>query len=203
MFQILAATRNKHKVEEFKTLLADQEVEVLSLDDFKDVTEAVEDGKTFEENAAKKAVEASRQAGIPAFADDSGLEVEALDGRPGVMSARYGGEGMSHAQKMELVLKELEGSENRNARFVCVLAIATEGKLIEAFRGEVKGVIADAPRGSNGFGYDPIFIPDGFDQTFAELPSEVKNKISHRARAVKKAVDFIDDELNTIEGFEG
>jgi len=202
MFQILAATRNKHKVEEFKQLLKDKEIEILSLNDIEGSRETEEDGTTFEENAIKKALEASNFAHMPAFADDSGLEVEALDWRPGIHSSRYGGAETSHKDKISMLLEELKLQQNRRARFVCVIAIANEGKVVNTFRGEIYGVITDAPKGDYGFGYDPVFIPEGFDKTFAELPSDVKNKISHRARAVNMAVDFIEDELSTIDGLD-
>lgn len=201
MFEILAATRNRHKVEEFKNLLSAQGVEILGLDDIEGAPDTVEDGKTFEENARKKAIEASKFAEMAAFADDSGLEVEALNGAPGIHSARYAGENATNEERIAKLLKELEGVENRSAKFVCALAIANDGEIIETFRGEVKGKIIDAPRGEHGFGYDPVFIPDGYDKTFAELGAEIKDKISHRARATRDAIDYIEDELSTIDDF--
>ena len=133
---------------------------------------------------------------VPAFADDSGLEVEALDGRPGVYSSRYAD---SDPERIAKLLKELEGKDNRRARFVCSISIAFNGEIIETFEGEVKGTITLAPRGNGGFGYDPVFQPDGYDQTFGELPQEVKNKISHRANAFKKAMDFVDEEMSALD----
>jgi len=203
MFQIVAATKNKHKLEEYKKMLEGQNAEILSLIDFPDCPETIEDGKTFEENAIKKAIEASTCTQLPAFADDSGLEVEALNGAPGIYSARYAGENATNDQRIAKLLSELKGASNRKARFVCVIAIANEGEIIETFRGEVQGNIIEETRGANGFGYDPVFIPDGYDKTFAELSAEIKNKISHRARATRKALDFIETDFNTIEGFNG
>ena len=133
---------------------------------------------------------------VTAFADDSGLEVEALDNRPGIHSSRY---AATDAERIAKLLKELEGKENRRARFVCVIAIAANGEVIETFEGEVKGTILSAPRGENGFGYDPIFQPDGFDKSFAELTQEEKNRISHRANAYAKALEFVEDEMSILD----
>lgn len=202
MYQILAATKNKGKLEEYKELLKDKQVQILSMNDFDDFPETEEDGKTFEENAEKKALEASNYAGIPAFADDSGLAVEALGGAPGIHSSRYAGPGATDADRVNKLLNELKDEKNRNAKFVCALTIANEGEIIKTFRGEVHGTITESPRGKNGFGYDPVFIPEGFDKTFGELDSSIKDKISHRAVAVKEAVEYIEDELSTIEDFE-
>lgn len=177
-------------------------VEIVSAAAIKGIPEVIEDGATFEENAVKKALSASAYADMAAFADDSGLEIEALDGRPGIHSARYAGEGADSAQKMEKVLKELGTTERRNARFVCAIALAYRGNLVATFQGEVSGSIATEPRGTHGFGYDPIFIPDGFDQTFGELPEETKERISHRARAFAQAADFVMKELATMDDFE-
>lgn len=196
MAYIVVATGNQHKVEEYKELLADQNVELKSLKDYPNCPEVVEDGRTFEENAAKKALEVCRYCDVPAFADDSGLEVEALNGEPGIYSSRY---AATDAERIAKLLKNLEGKDNRRARFVCVIAIAINGEVIETFEGEVKGTIVDAPRGSNGFGYDPVFQPDGYDKTFAEMTDEEKNKISHRANAVKKALEFIEDEMSVLD----
>jgi len=200
MFDILAATKNAHKIEEFKELLGSKDVNILSLLDFPDAPDIVEDASTFEGNARKKAAEASAFTGLSAFADDSGLEVEALNGEPGISSARYAGEGASNEERIKKLLDNMKGAPSRKARFVCVIALANDGEVVETFTGEVKGTIAEAPRGANGFGYDPVFIPDGYDKTFAELDSSVKNKISHRARAVKAALEFIEDELSTVDG---
>lgn len=198
MFQLLAATSNKHKIAEFRQILCDLEdqLTILSPADFPGFPEIPETGTTFEENSMQKAVQASRFAGICAFADDSGLEVEALDGRPGIHSSRYAD---TDTERIAKLLKELEGKENRRARFVCVIAIAANGEVIETFEGEVKGTILTAPRGENGFGYDPVFQPDGFDKSFAELTQEEKNRISHRANAYAKALEFVEDEMSILD----
>ena len=206
MLQILAATTNKHKIQEFQSMLdasADSgRVCIISPDTIKDFPEIIENGATFEENARIKASQAARYADMAAFADDSGLEVAALGGAPGIYSARYGGENATYPEKMAKILKELENASDRRARFVCVIALAYRGDIVETFRGEVTGRIAPEPRGTDGFGYDPIFIPDGYDKTFGELGEEVKSRISHRARAFALAADFVHRELQTMDDFE-
>lgn len=196
MAYIVVATGNAHKVEEYRKLLADQKVELKSLLDYPGFPGVEEDGATFRENAAKKALAACRYCDVPAFADDSGLEVEALNGAPGVYSARY---AATDPERIARLLRELEGRENRRARFVCAIAIAVNGEVIETFEGEVRGVIAAAPRGEHGFGYDPVFIPDGYDRTFGELDAETKNKISHRANAFARAMEFVEEEMSVLD----
>ncbi len=196
MAYIVVATNNSHKVEEYKELLAGQKVDLKSLLDYPNCPEVEEDGATFRENAAKKALAACKYCDVPAFADDSGLEVEALDGRPGIHSARY---AATDRERIAKLLEELKGAENRRARFVCAISIAINGEVIETFEGEVKGRIVDAPRGEDGFGYDPIFLPDGYDQTFGEMPADLKNSISHRAVAFKKAMQFVEDEMSVLD----
>ncbi|MCP3967125.1 MAG: RdgB/HAM1 family non-canonical purine NTP pyrophosphatase [Lentisphaerae bacterium] len=196
MAQLVAATYNMHKLEEYKELLADQNIEIVSLNDYSGYEEPEENGKNFAENASIKALEAANYCDTPSFADDSGLEVEALDNAPGIYSARY---AENDEARIARILKELGDNPNRRARFVCVIAIAANGEVIETFRGEVNGVIIDAPRGDNGFGYDPIFLPDGYDKTFAELSAEEKNKISHRAKAVAKAIGFVEEEMGILD----
>ena len=196
MAYIVAATGNQHKLAEYAQLLADQNIDLRSLNDYPNYTEPEENGNSFKENASIKAVAACKYCDVPAFADDSGLEVEALDGRPGIYSSRY---AATDAERIAKLLKEMEGKENRRARFVCVIAIAANGEVIETFEGEVKGTILDAPRGENGFGYDPIFQPDGFDKSFAELTQEEKNAISHRADAYRKALEFVEDEMSILD----
>ncbi len=196
MAYIVVATSNAHKVEEYRELIAGQKVELKSLLDYPAFPGVEEDGVTFRENAEKKALAACRYCDVPAFADDSGLEVEALDGRPGVYSARY---APTDGERIAKLLNELQGKENRRARFVCVISIAINGEVIESFEGEVKGVIVDAPRGSSGFGYDPVFLPDGYDQTFGEMAQDVKNQISHRADAFRKAMKFVEDEMSVLD----
>ena len=206
MLQLLAATTNKHKIQEFQAMLdasADSaRVCIISPDTIKGFPEIIENGTTFEENARIKAGQAASYADMAAFADDSGLEVAALGGAPGIYSARYGGENATYAEKMAKLLNELENVEDRRARFVCVIALAYRGDIVETFRGEVTGRIAFEPRGTDGFGYDPIFIPDGYDKTFGELGEDVKSKISHRARAFALAADFVHRELQTMDDFE-
>lgn len=196
MAYIVAATGNKHKLEEYAQLLADQNIELKSLNDYPGYVEPEENGTSFKENAEIKAVAACKYCDVPAFADDSGLEVEALDGRPGIHSSRY---AASDPERIAKLLEELKGKENRRARFVCVIAIAANGEVIETFEGEVTGTILEAPRGENGFGYDPVFQPDGFDKSFAELTQEEKNRISHRANAYAKALEFVEDEMSILD----
>ncbi len=194
MVQIVAATGNKHKLEEFRKLLDDQDAKIVGLDSYPQAPEVEEDGETFAENASLKALAANKYTDLPAFADDSGLCVEALDGAPGIHSSRYADTDENRIAKL---LDAIKDKDNRKAKFVCVIAIAINGEVIETFTGEVHGVIADAPRGSNGFGYDPVFVPDGYDKTFGELDSEVKDSISHRAVAVQLAKEFVEDELSS------
>ena len=196
MAYIVVATSNEHKVEEYRKLLDGQNVELKSLLDYPGFPGVAEDGKTFAENAGIKALAACKYCDVPAFADDSGLEVEALDGRPGVYSSRYAD---SDPERIAKLLKELEGQENRRARFVCAIAIAFNGEVLEVFEGEIKGTITTAPRGKDGFGYDPVFLPDGYDRTFAELTSDEKNKISHRANAFAKALEFVEDTISALD----
>jgi XTP/dITP diphosphohydrolase len=187
MMKILVATHNKGKLREYAELLADLPVEWVSLADVGIETEVKETGETFDENARLKATAYARQSGLLTLADDSGLEVEALGGEPGVQSARYAGPDASDQDRCHLLLANLEGipDEERKARFVCVIAVATpQGDIItaEGYRG---GYIFHEPRGEHGFGYDPVFWVPGYRVTMAELTPEVKNHISHRAQAVK------------------
>lgn len=198
MNNIVIATANAHKVEEYKALIADDSIEMQSLRDYPGFPEVEENGKTFQENAAIKAVAASKYCDAPAFADDSGLEVFALNGEPGIYSARY---APTDPERIAKLLKNLEGKEDRSARFVCVIAIAFNGEVIETFEGEIRGKIAFEPKGENGFGYDPVFIPDGETRTFAELSSEEKNRISHRANAFRKAAEFVEEQLAALNAF--
>ncbi len=196
MAYIVVATSNAHKVDEYRQLMGSQPVELKSLADYPNFPGVEEDGATFRENAAKKALAACRYCDVPAFADDSGLEVEALNGAPGVHSARY---APTDSERIAKLLDALEGQPNRRARFVCAIAIAVNGEVIETFEGEVRGVIVDAPRGKSGFGYDPVFLPDGFTETFGEMSGEQKNNISHRANAFKKAMEFVEEEMSILD----
>jgi XTP/dITP diphosphohydrolase len=188
MQQLLLATRNSHKTQEFAEILGEGFV-VRDLAESAEVPLIEESGLTFEANAVLKAVETSKHFPELVVADDSGLEVDALDGAPGIYSARYAGEHATNEERIGKLLDELAksraASEARSARFRCTLALAREGKVVGTFEGVVEGVIVSRPRGTGGFGYDPIFQPHGFDQTFGELGAAEKNKISHRARAIQ------------------
>ncbi len=183
MRRLLIATNNQGKVREIKAILGGFYDDIVSLKDAGISLDVVEDGDSFEANAIKKAREAAEVAGCDALADDSGLCVDALDGAPGIYSARYAGEDATDEQNNEKLLKNLEGIQNRGARFVSVVALIAGDKVTTA-RGEVCGVIAQAPSGNGGFGYDPLFYVPELRQTFAEIPAEIKNSLSHRARAL-------------------
>ena len=187
---LLIATRNRHKTGELAALLGSA-FQVEDLTGHPEVPEVEETGTTFAENAALKAVSGSRHFPGLVLADDSGLEVDALQGAPGVRSARFAGEKATDRQNLDLLLERLRGESCRAARFRCVIAIAREGKLVASFDGKCEGRIIEAPRGHDGFGYDPVFVPEGRDQTFAELPGEVKNAMSHRGRAVEAALAWL------------
>ena len=194
MRSLLLGTRNPGKVIEITSILADSDWSFSFLQEFPDVGEAEENFVTFAENAIAKARFYAAATGLCALADDSGLEVAALNGAPGVFSARYAGAHASDADRRALLLSELAktGDTDRRARFVAVVAIATpSGEILNLSEGICEGKIAFAPRGTGGFGYDPLFIPEGYDQTFAELPDAIKNLISHRARALIKTHDFL------------
>ncbi|MCM3739929.1 XTP/dITP diphosphatase [Oceanobacillus luteolus] len=189
MKKILIATRNKGKVREFRDFFLKYDIEVESLLDIQqDLPEVEETGKTFEENAAIKAEQIAEILKVPVLADDSGLMVDALNGAPGIYSARYAGEGKSDEDNNRKLLKELYQvpKGERSARFVCVLAIAIPGEETTFYRGECEGEIGTEPKGINGFGYDPLFIPNDYEQTMAELDPSEKNKISHRSHAIRK-----------------
>ncbi len=186
MQRLIIATRNAHKTREFAQLL-NAEFELSDLRAHPDCGPVEENGKTFAENAIIKALAASKNVDGLVIADDSGLEVHALGGAPGIFSARYSGDRANDEQNVEKLLRDLSAlslAPSRRARFRCVLAIARAGKLIDTVGGTVEGNIAEEPRGVDGFGYDPVFVPAGFDHTFAEMPPELKNQLSHRARAV-------------------
>ena len=189
MQHLIVATRNLHKTREIQRILG-ADFAVSDLSAYPETPETGESGKTFQENAVLKATAASRQLRGLVVADDSGLEVDALGGAPGIYSARYAGQKATDKQNIDKLLEELARIETakRSARFRCVIALAREGKLLGAFEGVVEGMIVDSPRGTGGFGYDPIFVPNEFSETFAELTSETKNKISHRAQAAAALV---------------
>lgn len=190
--KIIVASSNKNKIREISQVLAPKGIDVASAADFGGMPDVVEDGTTFQENARKKAIEGARALGLPVLADDSGLSVDALDGAPGVYSARYAGEGGNDGRNVAKLLKNLDGIENRCAHFTCHIAIADpDGTILAESEGCVYGKIASAPAGNGGFGYDPVFVPDGYDRTFGELPADVKNRISHRSRALASIAESI------------
>lgn len=191
---LLIATKNAGKIKELERLLAGSPVELRSLNEFPHVVEPEETGATFEENARLKAVYYAAQTGLPSVADDSGLEVEALGGAPGIHSARYAGKKATDRTRIEKLLKELDASadQNRRARFVCAMAFADEtGAIRFTTDGVCAGEIALSASGANGFGYDPVFVPDGFSETFGELSADIKQQISHRARATVKIIEYL------------
>lgn len=192
MIRIVFATRNRGKLKEISALMSGLPIEMLSAFDFPELPEVDEDGETLEENALKKARALFSATHLPALADDSGLEVHALDMRPGVLSARYAGEDVSYKANNEKLLLELRNvpASRRGAQFRCVAAFVAKG-LEKTATGICPGRIIDALRGEGGFGYDPLFVPDGHDKTFAELPLEVKNTISHRAKAFGMMKEFL------------
>ncbi len=193
MRELIFATNNKHKLEEVSQLLKGV-VKILSLKDIGFEGEIPETQNTIAGNSLQKVQFIYSLYKKDCFADDTGLEVEALNGEPGVRSARYASEDPDFELNMEKLLKNMEGIKNRRARFLTVITLLIDGNLYQ-FEGEVWGHIAEEPRGEHGFGYDPVFIPDGYDKTFAEMTLEEKNKISHRAKAVKKLVDFLKNYL--------
>ena len=198
--ELLIATRNAGKIQEFQSLLAILPLQLHSLAEFPEIREVKETRKTFAGNAALKAKAYARQTGLWTLADDSGLEVDALGGAPGIYSARYGGEGATDAERIQRLLSELSSADDmeRRARFTCAIAIANpQARLIKICRGTCEGHIAPSPQGENGFGYDPIFIPDGYHQTFGELPPQIKHRISHRAHALELTRVFLLKHLQT------
>ena len=188
MKELLVASGNKGKLREFGELLQGVVATILSPADFPGLPEVEEDGDTFEANAIKKARSAAIFTGRPVLADDSGLAVDYLAGRPGVYSARFAGEGASDADNNALLLRELAGvpAERRGAAFHCVIALCRPDGSCQTFDGMLAGEILEAPRGEGGFGYDPLFLVPEYGQTFSELPIEIKNAISHRGRAMQQ-----------------
>jgi len=193
VIKLVLASRNRGKLKELKALLESLPVEVASLEDYPQIAEVAEDGVTFAENAVKKARAVAAATGLFALADDSGLEVDYLNGAPGVFSARFAGEGHDDRANNEKLLRLLAGvpPEKRTARFRCVVAVAAPGGEVYTAEGTCAGVIAAEPRGNRGFGYDPLFFVPQLGKTFAELDPEVKNTISHRARALAGAREIL------------
>ncbi len=188
--RLRCATTNRGKLAEFNLAAASAGIGILPLDNLKSLPECVEDGRTFEENAIKKALYYSAWTDDALIADDSGLEVDALGGEPGVRSARYSPQGTDAANNA-LLLENLRGEAIRTARFVCVIALARRGELIAVFHGEVDGRILDAPRGVAGFGYDPLFFYEPFGLTFGEASEESKLAVSHRGRAFERLLAYL------------
>lgn len=191
--ELVIATRNRKKVEEIKRILNGLDVVLYALDDFPGCPEAEEDADTFEGNAIKKAKTVAEYTKKAAFADDSGLEVYALGGAPGVYSARYAGEGADDRKNLEKLLKKMDFVEDamRGARFTCCIALTFPDGRAETFEGYVEGSIGREPKGFNGFGYDPVFYPKGYDRTFAEMTGEEKDGLSHRGKALDKFREHI------------
>ena len=189
MKKLFLATGNKKKIKEISEIL--EGFEIISINDGYKIPNVVEDKDTFEGNSQKKALEIAKVVGMPVIADDSGLCVEALNGAPGVYSARYSGENATDESNNKKLIEELKDKDNKNAKFVCVITLATPDGDYHSFRGEVEGTIIDDPRGNDGFGYDPHFYIEKYGKSFAEIP-EIKKKISHRANALKKLKMEID-----------
>jgi XTP/dITP diphosphohydrolase len=191
--ELVLATRNPDKGAELAALLNDVGVTIRTLADFPGAPEVVEDGNTCEANAIKKATEIATYTGLPAVADDTGLEVEVLGGRPGVHAARYAGKRATYEENCRKLLKELDGIpwKRRTARFITVAAIARPGEAVQVVRGTLDGLIAEEPSGQHGFGYDPVFFVPELGKTLAQLTPDEKNRISHRARAFQKAREIL------------
>ncbi len=187
--KLVFATNNKHKLEEVKTIISN-DFEILNLKDINCFDDIPETQDTIEGNASQKAFYIYENYKMNCFADDTGLEIDVLNGEPGVYSARYAGEGCSFDDNIEKVLKKLSGVSNRKAQFKTVISLVINGKEYQ-FKGIIEGTLLKERRGTSGFGYDPVFLPKGYDKTFAELSSEEKNKISHRGTASRKLAEFL------------
>jgi XTP/dITP diphosphohydrolase len=196
--KLVIATRNKGKTAEISDLLKGYPVEIKSLDDFGPIPDVVEDGDTFDENAYKKASFTARVLGLPALADDSGLIVDALNGLPGVHSARYAGENASDIDRYKKLLQEMQGIDNRSAAFECIISIAVPAGPALTYEGRCEGIIAEKAKGANGFGYDPVFFSPPMQKTFAELTREEKSRVSHRGRALKEIRDEFEKVIKWI-----
>ena len=192
---LVIATRNAHKTQEIREMIGDQ-YKVLDVNDFPAIPAVDETGTTFLENATLKAVAISRQVTGLVLSDDSGLEVDSLGGAPGVWSSSYGGEEGNHPKNNARLLAEMAGKSDRVARFRCTMVLAKDGQVLADFSGTVEGGILEQPYGAGGFGYDPLFAPEGHDRSFAELGAEVKNALSHRGRALAKVVAWLERETS-------
>lgn len=196
---LVIATRNKGKTREIRALLEGFPVEIKNLDDFGPIPEIEEDGETFDDNAYKKAAFAARVLGYPAMADDSGLAVDALDGAPGVRSARYAGEHATDLENSERLLEQMKGKTDRDAAFHCVISIAVPTGAALTYEGQCRGRILEQPRGENGFGYDPLFFYPGLNKTFAEISMDEKSRVSHRGIALNQVAAEFDKVLDWID----
>lgn len=195
---IVLATRNAGKVREIREIVKDFPIEIRSLNDFGPIPEVEEDGETFDDNAYKKALFTAKALGLPAISDDSGLVVEALNGEPGVRSARYAGEKATDAENAQKLLHEMAGQKNRKAAFECVLSIAVPTGPALTYLGRCEGEILEEPRGENGFGYDPIFFYPPYGKAFAEISTKEKNKVSHRGKALNELAKEFDKVLTWL-----
>lgn len=198
LISIVIATTNKNKAREISSLLSGFPVEIKDLNEFGPIPPVIEDGDTFEENAYKKASQTARVLGFPTLSDDSGLVVEALNGAPGVHSARYGSPDMSDADRCRLLLKNLQGVSNRKAAFECVISLAVPSGAALTYEARCEGWIAETPLGENGFGYDPIFFYPPLQKTFAQLTREEKSRVSHRGKALGELRDEMDKVIQWI-----
>ena len=189
---LVIATRNAHKTQEIREMIGDR-YQVLDVNDFPGLPAVEETGTTFLENATRKAVAISREVTGLVLSDDSGLEVDALGGAPGVWSSSYGGEEGNHPKNNTRLMTEMAGKTDRSARFRCTMVLARGGEVLADFSGTVEGRILEHPYGAGGFGYDPLFAPEGHDRSFAELGAEVKNALSHRGRALAKVVAWLEN----------
>ena len=191
--ELVLATKNRKKIEEIKRITSDLDMKILTPEDFESFPEVIEDGRTFKENAAKKSLAIAKYTNMPSLSDDSGLEVYALGGAPGVFSARFAGENASDAENVRKLLEMMKDIDNgdRKARFVCWIALTTRDFKTYFFEGTVEGSIIREPRGVNGFGYDPVFVPEGKYKTFAEMSDQEKDALSHRGRALFKLREFL------------
>ncbi len=206
---IVIATRNPGKTSEIRDLLKDFPIEIKNLDDFGPIPEVVEDGDTFDENAYKKSSFTARILGLPALSDDSGLCVEALDGRPGIYSARYAGENATDEENCVKLLADLKDQKNRNAAFECVISLAVPTGVALTYEARCEGVILESPVGENGFGYDPVFFYPALNKTFAQLTRKEKSRVSHRGKALyefreefDKVIKWINQQMPVEEKFQ-
>ncbi len=199
--EIVIATRNKKKIEEIKRITEEMSITLFTLDDFPGCPDVVEDGSTFEENAIKKAISVAKYTDKYALADDSGLEVYALSGAPGIRSSRYAGDKAEDNENIEKLLSEMSSikGEERRARFVCCIVLASPAGDIKTFYGEVEGLIGTEARGKRGFGYDPVFYPLGCDRTFAEMSDNEKDALSHRGIALRKLKKFLEENMDLLK----